>query len=300
VLIESATDAPHQLPAGFQHDAFVYTSDEDFVRQAAPYLHDGLAAGETVVAALPESWNSILRKELGSAAAHAVFLDITQLGRNPARLIPLWRKLLDQAPGIPMRGLAEAAYQGRTQAELAEVVLHELLLDVAFQDVESFQLVCPYAASVEVESHTSGDAARVAAETTFRTPLPGVPEHAERMEFGLAELGEVRRRANAAARAAGLSNDRVDDLELALHEICTNSVRFGGGRGTASWWLEDGALICDVADHGRIEDLLVGRVLPPVDRLGGRGVWLANQLCDLVQLRSGDRFTEVRLHTWSR
>ena len=53
----------------------------------------------------------------------------------------------------------------------------------------------------------------------------------------------------------------------------------------------------DVADQGRIDDLLVGRVLPPVDRLGGRGVWLANQLCDLVQIRSGEGFTQVRLHT---
>jgi hypothetical protein len=29
---------------------------------------------------------------------------------------------------------------------------------------------------------------------------------------------------------------------------------------------------------------------------GGRGVWLANQLCDLVQIRSAPRSTQVRLH----
>ena len=62
-------------------------------------------------------------------------------------------------------------------------------------------------------------------------------------------------------------------------------------------WIAEGTLICEVADWGRIDDLLVGRVLPPLDGLGGRGVWLANQLCDLVQLRSGDEFTQVRLHT---
>ena len=30
--------------------------------------------------------------------------------------------------------------------------------------------------------------------------------------------------------------------------------------------------------------------------MGGRGVWLANQLCDLVQIRSGAAGTVVRLH----
>ena len=82
-----------------------------------------------------------------------------------------------------------------------------------------------------------------------------------------------------------------------MHEVCTNSIRFGGGRGKLAVWIAKGALICDVTDRGRIDDLLVGRVLPPLDGLGGRGVWLANQLCDLAQLRSGDDFTQVRLHT---
>jgi anti-sigma regulatory factor (Ser/Thr protein kinase) len=32
------------------------------------------------------------------------------------------------------------------------------------------------------------------------------------------------------------------------------------------------------------------------DQTGGRGLWLANQLCDLVELRSGPVETVVRLH----
>ena len=89
----------------------------------------------------------------------------------------------------------------------------------------------------------------------------------------------------------------MDDLALALHEICTNSIRFGGGRGTLSLWAQNRTLVLDIADRGRIDDLLVGRSLPPVDGLGGRGVWMANQLCDLVQIRSGGDGTQVRLHS---
>jgi hypothetical protein len=51
------------------------------------------------------------------------------------------------------------------------------------------------------------------------------------------------------------------------------------------------------ADTGVIEDPLVGRRMPPADRSGGRGVWLMNQLSDLVELRSGPPTgTVVRIH----
>lgn len=302
MLIDSAPGRSHPAPSGFRHDAFVYTDEEDFVRQTSTYVYDGLDAGETVVAVLPEDGNSLLRKALDGVADQVIFLDMGQVGRNPARIIALWRRLLDQAPDIPMRGLGEPAYVGRSRAELEETALHEHLLGVAFTEYAGrFQLRCPYSAELGVDpTGLHLDRPERGADATFRRPLPAVPVDAERQEFGLGDLNGVRRRVNVAARSLGLNDDRIDDLELALHEICTNSVRFGGGRGTLSWWTDAGHLVCDVADGGRIDDLLVGRVLPPVDGLGGRGVWLANQLCDLVQVRSGSTGTQVRLHTRAR
>jgi anti-sigma regulatory factor (Ser/Thr protein kinase) len=302
VLIDSAPGRSRPVASGFRHDAFVYTDEEDFVRQTTTYVHAGLDAGETVVVVLPEERNSLLRKALDGISDQVIFLDMAQLGRNPARIIPLWRTLLQQAPDIPLRGLGEPAYVGRSRSELEEASLHELLLDVAFNEHPGkFHLRCPYSAALPLDPSdlhlAETDLDHHAAESTFRAQLPGVPAGAEQVEFGRSDLTAVRRRVNAAARFLGLNDDRIDDLELSLHEICTNSVRFGGGRGTLSWWTADGHLICDVADGGRIDDLLVGRVLPPVDGLGGRGVWLANQLCDLVQVRSGATGTQVRLHT---
>nr|WP_238356754.1 sensor histidine kinase [Kribbella italica] len=296
---DSAPDRHHPVASGFRHDAFVYTDEEDFVRQTVAFVDDGLHVGETVVAVLPEDRNSLLRKALDGVADQVTFLDMRQVGRNPARIIPLWRRLLDQAPGLPLRALGEPAYVGRSRAELEETALHEYLLGVAFTGFAGrFQLRCPYSAELGVDpTGLHPDQPEDDADATFRRPLPAVPVDAERQEFGMGDLNAVRRRVNAAARSLGLSDDRIDDLELALHEICTNSVRFGGGRGTLSWWTADGHLVCDVADGGRIDDLLIGRVLPPVDGLGGRGVWLANQLCDLVQVRSGATGTQVRLHT---
>ncbi|WBQ07470.1 sensor histidine kinase [Kribbella sp. CA-293567] len=310
MLIDSASDATDGDPAGFSHDAFVYADDDEFVGRAAPFLRDGLIAGEVAAAALPPARIALLRTELGELAEQVTFIDITAAGRNPARIIGLWTTLLSDHPGRPVRGLGEPAYPGRSEAEFAEARLHESLLNVAFQHSGPFRLRCPYSATVlsadvdPATSHPAADSSTAdsqdwseVARGVFGTPLPVVPAGAELRDFGRAQLSAVRRWAGERALQAGLSAERTDDLTLALHEVCTNSIRFGGGRGRLSLWTQDRALILDIADQGRIDDLLVGRMPPPIDGLGGRGVWMANQLCDLVQLRSGPTGTQIRLHT---
>ncbi|HEX6601792.1 MAG TPA: ATP-binding protein, partial [Solirubrobacterales bacterium] len=58
---------------------------------------------------------------------------------------------------------------------------------------------------------------------------------------------------------------------------------------------EGDELVCEIHDFGLIEDPLIGRERPPADQIGGRGLWIVNQLCDLVQVRSGEKGTFVRL-----
>ena len=55
-------------------------------------------------------------------------------------------------------------------------------------------------------------------------------------------------------------------------------------------------LICEVRDGGRIDDPLAGRRRPSAAQVGGYGLWLANQVCDLVQLRSVPQGMVVRVH----
>jgi hypothetical protein len=61
-------------------------------------------------------------------------------------------------------------------------------------------------------------------------------------------------------------------------------------------WHDGHAVICEVSDNGRISHPLAGRELPADDSLGGRGLWMANQLCDLVQIRTFADRSVVRLH----
>ncbi len=109
-------------------------------------------------------------------------------------------------------------------------------------------------------------------------------------------LSAVRGLVARHAARAGLGDDRTADMLVAVNEIATNSVRHGGGRGVLRLWQEPGALICEVRDEGRIDDPLAGRQRPRAGQVGGYGLWLANQLCDLVQIRSLPTGSVVRLH----
>jgi anti-sigma regulatory factor (Ser/Thr protein kinase) len=55
-------------------------------------------------------------------------------------------------------------------------------------------------------------------------------------------------------------------------------------------------LLCEVQDEGQIDTPLVGRSRPSPEARNGRGMWLVNQLCDLVQIRSASSGSVVRVH----
>ena len=103
----------------------------------------------------------------------------------------------------------------------------------------------------------------------------------------------------ARARAFGLTADRAAELVLAASEIATNSVTYGGRHGAASVWADRDCFLCEIRDRGHITDPLVGRFRPNGGTLGGYGIWLANHMCDLVQIRSTSAGTTVRLHACS-
>jgi anti-sigma regulatory factor (Ser/Thr protein kinase) len=125
-------------------------------------------------------------------------------------------------------------------------------------------------------------------------PLPPPPAHAATFAFGPA-LRPVRHFASAFAAATGFG-PKAADVALVVGELATNSLRHGGGHGTLLIWQGDGALICEVRDRGRITDPMLGRRRPLLRQFGGRGLWLINQLCDLVQIRSTPAGSAIRVH----
>lgn len=119
---------------------------------------------------------------------------------------------------------------------------------------------------------------------------------AHELSFGAGELTLVRARVGAWAGEHALGAQATEELVLAVNELATNSIRHGGGEGTLRCWRERDTLICEVRDSGWITDPLAGSVRPAPDARGGRGLWLAKQLCDLVQIHSTPSGSAVRVH----
>jgi anti-sigma regulatory factor (Ser/Thr protein kinase) len=307
---EPVTDA-------FWHEAVLYRDGVNgLLDTVLPFVAEGVERGEPVMVAEPPEAIAALQDALGAGAGKVTFVDIATLGRNPARIIPQWLRFVDElGQAGPVRGVGEPAYVGRRDVELDECRLHEALLNVAFDSGPAWKLMCPYDASAlpaevidgALRTHPYvGDPEPVAARyaghayamAEFTRPLPPPPTYAEEFGFDGADLCGLRSVVRRLCDQVALGEDRTDDLVLAAHELAGNSVQHAGGRGTMRAWRTETALVIEVVDTGVIDDLLVGR--EPVLDLdeSGRGVSIANQLCDLVQVRSSAWGTTVRLHTW--
>ena len=115
------------------------------------------------------------------------------------------------------------------------------------------------------------------------------------LHFG-GDLWALRRRLADDELLAVLDPDRRDDLVLAVNEAASNAVRHGDGTCRARIWRAGDRVVSEIATASPIDDPLAGRRRPDVEATSGRGLWLINQLCDLVELRSGPRGTSVRMH----
>jgi anti-sigma regulatory factor (Ser/Thr protein kinase) len=80
-----------------------------------------------------------------------------------------------------------------------------------------------------------------------------------------------------------------------VNELATNSALYSDGHGVLRLWAEPGAFVCEVGDSGLIIDPLAGRSRAEPAQPYGRGLYIVNQVCDLVQIRSGEHGTVVRL-----
>ena len=129
----------------------------------------------------------------------------------------------------------------------------------------------------------------------IRAGFPLAPLHAERLDFGLDDLHDIRSLVATGASAGGLLPGRVSDLVVAASELAANSILHGGGRGLATVWDDGGSVYVEVADAGTIVDPTVGRVRPDPGAESGRGLYIANQLCDEVSIDSTATGTRIRL-----
>ena len=301
----------------FRHEALLYAGMEQFVARTVPFIKGALAADEPILVVVSQPKIAALRASLGKDADGVQFRNMAEVGANPARIIPAWHEFVEAhaRDGRRLRGIGEPIYPERTASEMVESLRHEALLNVAFDGPPAWWLLCPYNTlalhpAVIEEAHRThpyvaddhGNASSnlypgvAAAQVLFAAPLPEPNAVPATLAFGANGLPSVRRLVSREAAAAGFTTRPIAELVFAVNEVATNSVRHGGGSGTLRIWRDGRVLVCEVRDGGHLDDPLADRRRPAPAQDGGRGLWLANQLCDLVQLRSFSTGTTVRLH----
>jgi anti-sigma regulatory factor (Ser/Thr protein kinase) len=301
--------------SGLRHEALLYEGDGQFGAGVARFVRDGLGRGEPVLLAVPAERHPVVRRALGKAHRHVRLRDMSELGRNPGRILSAIGDWVGEHGARRTRFVGEPIWPGRTGDEILEATQHEALINLALADAP-ITVLCPYdacglAPGVLVDAERTHptvvrdgthrisaayDAAAALAATGQPLSVPATARASESLAYGFGDLHSVRMLVQAHGEREGLAPHRVEDLVLAASEAAANSVRHGGGRGTVSIWRDDGRVVCEFADDGRMDDPMTGRRRPPREHDHGRGVWLIHQLCDLVQVRSGPQGTSVRVH----
>ncbi|MET9852109.1 sensor histidine kinase [Streptomyces sp. NPDC006450] len=302
-------------PAPFRHELYPYRGDQEFLSGTLGFIHEALEGGEAVVVAVPSAKTALLRDELAGEGA-VTFIDAATAGPNPGRLVDAWATWLKESgPGDrPVRGIGETAWrQARNPAHLAELRYHEWLLNRAFARSSTWSMLCPYDDAdqdpealaaisrchplIRRDDKNAPNQDYLAGEDYAFETLAGPRDLSFELRYTHGDLALIRSKVSSSASEAGVAQDRLGRLAVAVTEIATNSIRHGGGHGTLRTWTQDATFLCEFRDAGYISDVMAGRIRPTAEQIGGRGLWLAHQLCDLVEIRSiRDQGTIVRLH----
>jgi anti-sigma regulatory factor (Ser/Thr protein kinase) len=294
----------------YRHEAVPYRGHDEFVSSCLSVVQEALVRNERLIFLLGADKLAGLREAVGRDAEDIAFVPTDEHGQNPARITTLLHGFHAASDGRRCVGINESVFPGRSGPALVEAHLAESVLNAP--DLRSWQMsvVCLYDRGELDDAHLLGmrrshpvirgeddntDYEPELADKLFAEPLDETSERVETRVVGTGELAEMRAFVRGAAAREGLSADRLDDLVLAANEVVTNSLRYGGQTCRVAMWRAGDSVVCEVRDPGRIRDPLVGRLAPPPTATTGRGLWLANHLCDLAQIRSSQDGTVVRL-----
>src|SRR5690348_12702806 len=109
----------------FQHEALVYRTPEELLAGTVPFVEAGLAADEPVLVAVPAANIELIRDAMTAASGAVRFVDMTEAGRNPGRIIPgVLHAFVDEHAPCRVRVIGEPIWAGRSAAEYPACVQH--------------------------------------------------------------------------------------------------------------------------------------------------------------------------------
>jgi len=109
-------------------------------------------------------------------------------------------------------------------------------------------------------------------------------------------MADLRSQVLRVAAQAGLSTDRAEAFVLAVNEAVANAIEHAGGTGEVAVVQDDQhQLVAKVRDPGADTTRSITFTLPPPEATRGRGMWLAGQLVDHIEVHGDQGRTTVHL-----
>ncbi len=301
------------------HQALLYGTETEFLAGTVPFVRDGLDRGDPIQIMTTEQHAGWLRAALGADVQRVEFRESSAWYLHPGRALAALHRALQAAGanGHRVWVIGEPFWTVRSARESKEWARYESLINAVLASADA-AIVCPYDTH-SLDPEVVADASRTHPEvigcgptrpsTSYldpavfhaecdKSPLSEPPSSAVRLLFGGArEVAAVRAFVASYATWAGALEEQVEKLVLAVGEVASNAIEYGGGSGVLRVWAGSRTMSCEVTDTGAgLRDLLAGHTPPDRFVARGTGLWLTRQLCDLVELRSGPAGTTVRLH----
>jgi MEDS: MEthanogen/methylotroph, DcmR Sensory domain len=311
----------------FRHWACVYDDDQQFLQTTVPFLAEGLAAGEAVLAVTTPANLELISAALGAPGGDVDYAESAFFGRRPPQRVAAFYRYWTThvavregtGAGSRVRILAEPVWAGRSSREIAAWTRMESALNVVLAPT-SISMICPYdvrtlgpdIVSDALRTHPAQIAgSRLSPSADFTDPaefarscdtgpLPDPPTDATTLPFD-GDLRGLRQFIADRAAAYGVVGDRADILVLAASEVGAYLKSRGPDTAVVRTWEQPGAVVCDFRQPGAsIGDPFLGLRPARLEPGDGDGLWLANQVCDWMEIRSGADGCRIQLQVPSR
>jgi anti-sigma regulatory factor (Ser/Thr protein kinase) len=299
------------------HTAFLYRTQRAYLDSLLPLISEAVTADKAVLVAVPAPNLTMLADGLGPLAADVVMTDMTEVGRNPSRILgEVLSRFVDKHQGEPVRIIDEPMWPSRSELEYPACVQHEVLLNRAFTG-RDVTVICPYPVA-QLDPEVIADARRThpqlwqdgafehdnaayapdAMLARYNQPLASDATAVRYTARKLGDLGGARAFANTYAQWFGLPTDQAADLQLIASELATASLAQAGRTCRLALWRTDGHVVCEARDDGHPDDPLAGRRPYTSDNERGRGLYVVNAVADLV--RTHTTADETTIHAYLR
>ena len=298
-----------------EHPALLHANVDAFLSYLIPFVRAGMENREPAFVAVGANYLAALQEVVGAGAPGLTWADTREWHPNSSTRLRAFHeyvteRLADGATRIRLVG-EPVWHEGRPDL-IREWTRYESVLNTVLAPFP-VSLVCTYDTS-RLDPAIVANARRThpVVSDGKEAPSPDFVDPAELLRtwnpepppppawapslHRPADLSAARRFVREEAIRAGVTFERAIEIGMAANEILTNALRYGRGA-VALWaWPEDGRFLCQIQDEGPgIADPLAG-YLPPAEAMdAGRGLWLARQLVDLLQIVPSATGTTVRL-----